>query len=228
MLDWSEYGGAAEQRIDDSVVGRDLAALARLMRSNELDVCARTHHWPGRLRNDVISRKWIRIVCRRCDHRLQAFHGVKVRLKHWTEDWRIRCRICGDVLSQSGEMEFTRELEGHWYEPVIAAADRGSALVAGAIDRQRVGENRCEQASAQSVRHAAVRLLPSDALSLFRLDGSYPHRPQALSSLFFAQQLFLLAAIGSRRLADAVNARHLLAVWLENRRLQRQNARRQG
>jgi len=44
-----------------------------------------------------------------------------------------------------------------------------------------------------------------------------------LSRPSFAHRLFLLAAVGARRRSEAEDARHLLRVCLENRRLLRQN-----
>jgi hypothetical protein len=142
LLEWSGYRGDVWRHIDYEIRDTDVAALARMMRSSWSEVYARTHTWLGRLRvDDVICRTRSPISCRLCADHLQVLHGAKVRLKHWTEAWRIRCIMCGGILSQEGEGAFARELGWHWYEWVIAAADRGSAIVEDAIDRQRSAES---------------------------------------------------------------------------------------
>jgi hypothetical protein len=197
-----------------------------MMRSSGSEVYARTHTWLGRLRVDVICRTRSPISCRRCADHLQVLHGAKVRLKHWTEAWRIRCIMCGGILSQEGEGAFARELGWHWYEWVIAAADRGSAIVEDAIDRQRSAESHSRRLPARFAGHDNLTLVPTDVLWLFGFDNLDPRRPSTLSRLFFAQWFFVLAAVGAQRRAEAEYARHLLPVWLENRRLQRQTALR--
>ena len=152
LLKWSGYRGGVGRHIDHAVTDPDVAALAGMMRSNEPDVYARMHTGLGGLRDDVICRIRACVRCRRCADHLHALYGARVRLKHWTEAWRIRCIVCGDVLSQSGEEAFARELGWHWYEAVLAAADRGSAMVERAIDRQRSADQR-QQVSAPPVRY---------------------------------------------------------------------------
>jgi len=119
--------------------------------------------------------------------------------------------LCHGTLAQSGEEGFVRELDWHWYDAVLAAADRGAMLVEGAIHRQLTIPGRCEQASGPSGRYAP--LVPVEVLSLFGLDPSDPRRPSTLSRLSFAARLF--AAVGAQRRSEAEFARHLLRVWLE-------------
>ena len=69
---------------------------------------------------------------------------VLIRLRPWTEAWRTRCMLCHGTLAQSGEEGFVRELDWHWYDAVLAAADRGAMLVEGAIHRQLTIPGRCE------------------------------------------------------------------------------------
>lgn len=208
--------------IDDELPEVDLVALAQMMRSSQTGVWERTHGWLGCLRRDVICRVRGRIRCQRCADYLRERHGAAVYLKHWTEAWRIRCAVCGDILSQCGEEMFLHELGWYWYEPVIADADCGSARIAAAIDHWRVGDRRRGQGSGQPTRNTFPPLLSSLVVSIFRLDRTDPREPRALSRLQFAERLFVLAAVGARRLNDAEDAWRLLNVWLENRRVQRQ------
>ena len=170
----------------------------------------------------VICRVRAPVSCQSCADHLQVLYGAQVRLKHWTEAWRIRCVVCGNILSQDGEDAFERELGWHWYEAVITAADRGSTIVEDAIGRQRPAKNLCWHA--RRSRHDNPSLVPADVLWLFGFNSPDPSSPNTLSRLSFAQRLFLLAAIGARRHSEAEDARHLLRV--ANRRLLRQTNRR--
>jgi hypothetical protein len=215
LLEWSGYRDKVGRHIDYEICDADVAALAHMMRVSMPEVYAKTHTWLGPLRDDVICRTRSPISCPHCADHLQMLHGAKVRLKHWTEAWRIRCSMCGGILSQEREEAFTRALRWHWYEAVIVAADRGSDMVEDAIARQCPAENDNRS------------LVPADVLWLFGFDSLDPRRPGTLSRLSFAQRFFLLAAVGAQRRAEAEYARHLLQVWSENRRLQRQIALRQ-
>lgn len=226
LLEWSGYRGRTGRQLDQVVNETDIAIIARMMRSGKSEIYARTHTWLGCLRDDVICRARAPVSCQCCADSLQMCHGAQVRLKHWTEAWRIRCIVCGDILSQEREEAFSRELDWHWYEAVIIAADRGSTVVANAIGRQRSPENHPGEVPAQLVRHNSTSLVPADVLWLFGLDGTDPRCPNTLSRLSLTERLFLLAAVGARRPSEAEWARHLLRVWLQNRRLVRQTSMR--
>jgi hypothetical protein len=192
-----------------------------MLRSNRSAVCARTHIWLGPLLDDVICRTRSPISCLHCAYHLQVLCGGTIHLKHWTEAWRIRCTICGRILAQAGEGAFARELRWHWYEAIIMAADRGSRIVENAIASRRSRETRSGKTSAWLAGHGNLSIVPADLLWLFGLNNLNPNRPSNLSRLSFAQRFFLLAAVGAQRCAEAEYARHLLRVWLENRRVQR-------
>lgn len=226
LLAWSGYRGGDGRQLDYNIHDTDAAALAHMMRPTGSEIHGRTHTWLGRLRDDVVCRTRYPISCQGCADRLQALHGAPVRLKHWTEAWHIRCLACGDILSQDGEGAFTRELTWHWYDAVIAAADRGSAIVEDAIDRQRAAEGHSAIPPTQLAGHANLSVLPADVQRLFWFDSLDPQRRRALSGLSFAHRLFHLAAVGAQRRAEAEYAGDLFRVWLVNRRVQHQIARR--
>lgn len=226
LLEWSKCSAATVIDVDDGPGEEDLLALTHMMRSNKADVWERTHGWLGCLRGDVVCRARARVRCQRCADDLRACHGVEVYLKHWTEAWRIRCIVCGDILSQSGEEAFSHELGWHWYEPIIADADRGSARVAAAIEQRLVSEMQHGRALGPLPGNARAPLLPTEVRSIFGLDRPDSHESGALSRLSFAKRLFVLAAVGAQRPKSAEGARRLLNVWLENRRLQNQAQRR--
>jgi hypothetical protein len=225
LLDWLEYGPISIRSFDRAISNVNIVAVAFMMRSSVPEISARTHSWLGCLQGQVIARMGSYIRCRRCADSLRASEAAEVRLKHWAEAWRIRC-ACGDILTQCGEETFSDELGWHWYQPIIAAADRGSMLIADAVERARGSAFLPLPTLTQRSQCSMAPILPLNVQSLFRLDRPDPQRPKTLSSQPFARRLFLLAAIGASCSSEANYSQRLLDVWLENRRLQRQTRRR--
>lgn len=225
LLVWAGCNEAVLRSVDEDVSPSDARAIAGLMRSCEGQIIGRTHQWLGDLRRQTISPIRLRIDCSRCSTYLKVAYGTTVRLKSWSEAWRIRCTSCGDILTQRGDEEFSRELRWHWYDRVISAADEGSEYVAGAIRLIRLGEYAQGFRLSQLYPHGSRSLLPLNTLAAFGF-GKSGMLCRSLSGLCFAHRLFVLATAGSFQPIDGEHARHLLGIWLQNRSLYRQAEQR--
>jgi hypothetical protein len=156
---------------------------------------------------------------------LNVLHGALVRLKSWSEAWRMRCASCGDILTQQGDEAFSRELRWDWYGPIIAAADDGSESVAEAIRLILSGGRPHDHRLGQFRQHGSQVLLPLSTSVAFGF-GKSGMLCRPLSGLCFAYRLFVLATAAARRPIDGQHARHLLDIWLQNRSLHRRTERR--
>jgi hypothetical protein len=225
LLTWAGCHEVAPRSIDEDASPSDVTAIARLMRASEGQIVARTHKWLGELRGQTVISMRLRIDCARCSNRLKVLHGALVRLKSWSEAWRIRCASCGDILTQNGDEAFSRELRWDWYDPIIAAADDGSESVAEAIRLILSGVSPHGHRLGQSCLHGSQALLPLSTLAAFGF-GKSGMLCRPLSGLCFAYRLFVLSTAAARRPIDGQHARHLLDIWLQNRSLHRRTERR--
>jgi hypothetical protein len=225
LLAWAGCHEVTPRSIDEDASPSDVTAIARLMRTCEGQIVARTHKWLGELRSQTISPMRLGIDCARCSGNLKVLHGASVKLKSWSEAWRIRCASCGDILTQHGDERFSRELRWHWYDPVIAAADDGSESIAKAIRLVLSGERPRGHRLGQFCLDGSQVLLPLNTLAAFGFGKSGMLR-RSLSGLCFAYRLFVLATAAVHRPIEGQYARHLLDIWLQNRSLHRQTERR--